>query len=241
MADDEKWKQFQQWRDAGAGAAAPPAQGDPAPADNKPPWTQGPIDAAKGIAEGAAKGVAGFPGASYIEPKSVSDWAASSDPNHPYSEPVGKFAPLAVGSAFMPDIPLFEAGANAPWLARLASKALQEGWKGGATGALEADPGHREAGADTGGISAMMAAPVAGAVSRFGAPVAAGAAGLAHLGGGHFFGGPWMAYHAMHPLAGLARYLAHQRSIGGPVGAASEWGAKKLGYDGGDDGDKQQR
>jgi hypothetical protein len=229
---DEEWQKFQQGRET--------LKGDPtAPGgDNKPPWTQGPIDAAKGIAEGAAKGVAGLPGASYIEPKSVSDWAASSDPNHPYSEPVGKVAPLAVGSMFMPDLPFLEAGANAPWLARLASKAAQEGWKGGVTGAAEADPNHRLAGADTGGISAMMAGPAASAVSRVGAPIAAGAAGLAHLGGGHFFGGPWMAYHAMHPLASLAKYLAQQRSVGGPVGAASEWAAKKMGYD--TDGDQGQ-
>lgn len=224
---DEEWAKFQQWHGGGAPVGGEAVKGDPAP-----PWTQLPIEGAKGFAEGAAKGIVGLPGASYIEPKALADWAASSDPSHPYSEPVGKFAPLAAASMLLPDISLFEAGAYAPRLAQMASRALQEGWKGGVTGALEADPGHRKQGADTGGVSAMLAAPAARALGRFGAPVAAGAAGLAHLGGGHFFGGPWMAYHAMHPIAALARYLAHQRrAMGGPVGAVSEKAAKMLGYD----------
>lgn len=170
--------------------------------------------AAYGMGEGALKAVGSF-----IDPKTkltegsrdwyggLRDWSASTDPEHPASEAVGRFAAEMAPSALTPDLPIM-AGANAikmlgPVLRHpKVVKAIQDVWKGSVGGAEQNwdDPAK---GAETGAMT-TVGQQALGMVPWGSAARGAGLAGevLSH---GHHFAPWWVLYHLGHPLASMAK------------------------------------
>jgi hypothetical protein len=210
---DEEWKKFSS-NFPKSGSSAPQSIGGQV-------WS-----GVKGVAEGAAKEVG-----SVIDPKTeltkdvpdyyggLREWSESKDPAHPYTEPAGRLGADLGTAALTPDLPGIAALAKGaarwtPRIARYGEKLVQDTWKG-AVGGAEQNPEDRKEGAGTGAVggAALGALP---SVPRGLLPAAA-AATLA--GGSHHFG-PWMLYHVISPLAGLAAAL--QRMGPGPAGALLE-------------------
>lgn len=224
--------ELKDWLDKGAQRLpyrAPPPADPPASAGDEArplaPWVTGPLQFGGKVAEGLGKSLASAPGASYIEPKSVSDWAKSED-DWPIAQGIGRQLP-AIGTALaMPEISA---------LTGLARVAAQMGL-GGLGGAMESRIGQRTdmgrgaaEGAGTAGATALAEAVASRLPGVLGPAAAAGIAGMHHV--GHGFG-PYLAWKATH-------YLAHPAMKGlhwlanhpGALGAFGEWAAKQTGYE----------
>jgi hypothetical protein len=223
---------FAQGRRPGQGGGDDPPSGGAKgwASDPLAPWVSEPLQEGWAVLKGAAKGAVTAPGG--IEAPDIAKWAAK-EGDRPIAEDIGRQIPLAAATAILPDMPFLAAAKTAPWLWRAGSRALQNAWKGAAGGALEAKgtPKDVARGAVEGGIGASVTAPAAAAVIR---PAAALAAHW--LPGAHWFG-PWAAYHLTHPLARYAKMAVNQ--LPGPIGQASEWAAKELGYEESDEGEGQ--
>ena len=227
----DEWEEMRQLQRSGL-----PKQGDTppdAPQDEEQSIPRQLWEGTKGVMEGGLKEAAGFidPSATAAknfageEPTKLGKWAASDDPAHPYSEPVGRFGADMIPSAFTPDLPILAAANAAKMMGPIlrhpkAAKAIidttQRGWKG-AVGDWE------QGGSGATGATTAAGLPIAArgmeAASKA-IPGVAIAADLLHHATGHMSRIPfWALYPLPSALHGFAKWTALNPGV---EGAAAE-------------------